>query len=59
MDDYPVWSMFGQPTVHSEDPAPKWSGLYDHQGTPLYRQPERVGFDIERIRRQSQTVKTS
>lgn len=30
-----------------EAPQLKWSGLYDQRGTPLYRQPNPIGFEID------------
>ena len=41
-DDYPV--LTGQ-TVH-EQHREDWTGLLDHTGTPLYRNPNPLGFDM-------------
>lgn len=36
-------------TYHETD-RNTWTGLYDHNGVPLHRQPEPIGYDPHRWR---------
>lgn len=44
------WREYGAdtpaPTVEFDERVPKFTGLYDADGTPLYRLPEPIGFKI-------------
>ena len=48
-DDGATVLEFGRETVTVEHSTrDTWTGLYDHNGTPLHREPEPFGFKVRK-----------